>query len=206
MRPCVIVSSRPLSEEMCRFIPENAFIFAVDAGWQHAARLGLEPDLILGDFDSAPEPQETGAYLKLPREKDDTDTMFAVREALRRGYQDVTILGGLGGRLDHTFANMQALLHLAKKGAAGMLACEDTLVYCFGKGKYHIPRKEGYYLSVFAAECGASGVSLAGVKYPLEGASLSSDVPLGISNDFEDDTAEITCESGYLYIMLVKKD
>ena len=112
MRPCVIMSSLPLSEDMCRFIPEDSFIIAVDAGWQHADTLGVEADLVLGDFDSAPEPKEKGAILKLPREKDDTDTLYAVKEALRRGYTDITILGGLGGRLDHTFANMQFSLWL----------------------------------------------------------------------------------------------
>lgn len=206
MRPCVIVSSRPLSEEMCRFIPQDAFVIAVDAGWQHADTLGVEADLVLGDFDSAPEPKEKGAILKLPQEKDDTDTLYAVKEALRRGYTDVTILGGLGGRLDHTFANMQVLLFIARSNAAGMLACEDTLVYCFGKGSHTLPRKEGYYLSVFAAGNGAKGVCIEGVKYPLQDATILPDMPLGISNDFTQQEATIHCEEGYLYVMLVKKD
>lgn len=80
------------------------------------ARVGVEPDLLLGDYDSAPRPEAGAKTVFLPAEKDDTDTYYAARKALELGATDVVIVGGLGGaRLDHTLANLQTLVFFGKK-------------------------------------------------------------------------------------------
>ena len=101
-------------------------IIAADAGFRLCRELGLTPDLLLGDFDSMEEPKDFAHLIRVPVEKDDTDTMLAVREGLREGCTEFRIYGGTGGkRLDHTLANFQALLYLRRHGARGYLYDDD---------------------------------------------------------------------------------
>ncbi|MDL2325435.1 thiamine diphosphokinase, partial [Ruminococcaceae bacterium OttesenSCG-928-A16] len=187
---CVILAAQPISKALCRYIPRSAFIIAVDAGWQQAQRLGIEPDLVLGDFDSAPLPQNGHNVHRLPAEKNDTDTYFAVREALARGAQKVTILGGLGGREDHTFANLQTLRFLAENRVENLLVSQTAEIRCLWPGTVLLPPQPSRYLSVFAAGGTASGVCLRAVKYPLHNATLTPGYPLGVSNEFTNKPAE----------------
>ena len=118
---CLIVSGgefAPLPEDLRR----PAFVIACDRGWQYARRLGLLPDLTVGDFDSAPPP-ETGAPVeRVPTRKDDTDTMLAARRALEKGFRDIAVCCAFGGRLDHTLANVQALVYALDRHARIALA------------------------------------------------------------------------------------
>ena len=206
MGKCVIISSQPVHRSMHLYVPPGAFVIAADAGWQRARELGIEPDLVLGDFDSAPAPQTGIEVLRLPAEKDDTDTHFAAREAVRRGFAEVTILGGTGGRPDHTLANYATLLYLAKNGVENLLADEHSEAQCIGPGTLHIAERRQCYLSVFAAGGPAYGVYLAGVKYPLHNANLTPDYPLGTSNEFDGPQAGITVQKGHLLVVVTNKD
>ena len=100
-------------------------VIAADGGYDYLIRLGLRADVVLGDFDSVTSPDlwddAICEKLTYPPEKDDTDMMLAIKLGLSRGYREFAIYGGLGGRLDHTIANIQSLTYLAGEGAAGIL-------------------------------------------------------------------------------------
>lgn len=210
-RKCFIIGAGDLTVGALE-VGESDLVIAVDGGLGYCNVLGVEPDLILGDFDSV-SPEEAKALekleqqipervIRLPREKDDTDTLAALKEGLRRGYRDFRIYGGTGGRFDHTFANIQCLLFLKKQGAVGylvdgngmMLVLEDEAVE-FQKGL------EGG-LSLFSLSQESLGVTIKGMKYPLEQAVLRNDYPVGISNEFTGEQAVISVEKGQLVCML----
>ncbi len=202
---CVIFAGRPVSKGLRAWWKDADCIIAADAGWEHTRRLGLAPDLFLGDFDSAALPPE-GAVLALPAEKDDTDTHFAAREALRRGSAEVVILGGLGGRLDHTLANCQTLRFLAENGVRAVLADEENEVMALVPGTYTFPRREGWYLSVFSAGEAAEGVTLEGVKYPLRDYTLTNSFPIGVSNEFAEEEAVVRFSRGSLLLVFSRME
>lgn len=206
MAKCVIISSRPMTRAMRLYIPEDAFVIAADAGWQRAQEIGIAPHLVLGDFDSAPPPEAAPEILRLPAEKNDTDTYFAAKEAVRRGFAEVTILGGSGGRPDHTLANYATLLYLAKCSVACLQADENSEIRCIGPGTLRLQQRPACYLSVFPMGGAAAGVTLRGVKYPLQEARLTPDYPVGTSNEFAAPWAEISVQRGYLLVVVTDKD
>ncbi|MFV0414511.1 MAG: thiamine diphosphokinase [Oscillospiraceae bacterium] len=206
MQSCVIISSRPLSAALRRYIAPGAFVIAADAGWLRSMEIGVTPNLALGDFDSAPAPGPEVETLILPAEKNDTDTHFAAREALRRGFGQVTILGGMGGRPDHTMANYATLLFLAQNRVENLMADEATEVRCMGPGSLRLQGGPNQYLSVFAAAGRVQGVTLQGVKYPLHNAQLTMEYPLGVSNEFLAGEAIVSIAAGYVWVVVTQKD
>ena len=176
-------------------------VIAADAGYRACQALGMVPDLLVGDFDSMPEP-DFPRILRSPVEKDDTDTSLAIKEGLRRGCRDFRIYGGTGGRrLDHTLANLQMLLWLRRRGARGWLY-DDRFVYTAIENESITVRKtvEWGLLSVFCLGADARGVRERGVQYPLEGASLSAAFPLGVSNHILAAEAEVSVSEGCLLV------
>ena len=200
---CLIVSGGDfcaLPEELRA--PE--YTIACDRGYEYAARLGLAPDLIVGDFDSAPPPSDGAPIERLPTRKDDTDTMFAARQALDAGYRDVAICCAFGGRLDHTLANLQTAAWLVEHGARARLTGADTDAWAFTAGCARFPRREGWSLSVFALSGRCEGVTVRGAKFTCEDAALTSAFPLGVSNVWTADEAEIAVKSGILLVLQSK--
>lgn len=155
----------------------------------------------MGDFDSSAPPQKAKEVLRLPKEKDDTDTHFAAKELLLRGFRSFVLLGVFGGRRDHEMANCQTMLFLAKNGAKVFAADNGLEVHCLGPGKHVLPRGKWRWFSVFAAGEKAHGVCLQGAKYPLKDAVLAPDTPIGASNEFAKSAVTITCKKGYLYLV-----
>ncbi len=205
LRKAVLFASLPVSEEMKSYVSSEAFVAAADGGWKVAESIGFVPSLVVGDFDSSSAPTHIKEVIRLHAEKDDTDTHYAAKELLRRGYNDIVILGALGGRMDHTFANFHTLFFLASKGVRAILADEESEIHCVTAGKQlELSAKKWKWLSVFAANGTAEGVYERGVKYPLEDGVLRSDMPLGVSNEFTSDKAYIGCEKGSLYVMVNK--
>lgn len=178
------------------------FVIAADAGYRVCLGEGIAPDLLLGDFDSM-EPPETDAPLRrLPVEKDDTDTLAALREGLERGCDSFYIYGGTGGkRLDHTLANLQSLLFLRRRGARGFLH-DNNFVWTVIEDEELRVRKtvEWGLLSVFCLGDRAEGVSESGVQYPLENGALSPDFPVGVSNHILQSEARIAVRRGALAV------
>ncbi len=181
---------------------EGCLVVACDRGYEHARRAGIRPDLLVGDFDSSAADVEEGVeILRFPPEKDDTDTLLAVRMALARGCRELTLVCALGGRLDHLLANVQTLVFAAEQGCAARICSPDTEILALREGSLRLPRREGFSLSVFAADGLCRGVCLRGAKYPLEDAELRPGFPLGVSNEWAAPEAELSVREGTLLIV-----
>lgn len=201
-RICAIFAGGPEDGLPCLPVPEGAFCICADSGLRLAERLGIVPDLVLGDFDSLGAVPHHLPYRVAPVEKDDTDTMLAARTALEMGFRDVRIYGAFGGRLDHTVANLQTLLFLHTQGASGMLIGERDYAAVQGSSSVrYVPRREGYSLSLFSMTPQCTGICERGVQYPLENAVLTHDFPLGVSNRILAEEAEIRCGEGTLLVV-----
>ena len=158
-------------------------VIAADGGYIKAVEAGLEPSAIIGDFDSGSPPEGVGAHvIKLNRDKDDTDMIAAVKLGLRRGYKTFVMYGGVGGRPDHTVANYATLRFLNNFDARGFLIDRDTVATVVTDGKLTLPKTARGAVSVFAYGGEATGVSYKNLAYILDGATLSPDFPLGVSN------------------------
>lgn len=181
---------------------EGVFVIACDRGYDYAVRCGIVPDLVVSDFDSGSTPVAEGiAVNRFRSEKDDTDTMIAIRYACEHGFSEAVLVCALGGRLDHLIANLQSAVYAQKHGLRLIIDDTDTRVYTLQGGSLRLARREGWSLSVFAAEDRCEGVSIRGAKYPLSGVTLTNAFPLGVSNEWTEDEAEITVESGILLIV-----
>ena len=186
MSSCLIISGGDFSPFT---IPAGVFVIACDRGYAYAKSCGVRPDLVVGDFDSySGELDPDIPMRKLPVEKDDTDTMLAIKHGLGMGMTEFVLLGCLGGRLDHTAANISALQYIRNHGAAGMLADESTVLRVFGQGDEIKPVMSGRenYFSVFPFGCEYAVVSAEGVMYPMHYQRLHSAFPLGVSNHVTD--------------------
>lgn len=204
MGKCIVFCAAEFDRLACPIEPED-YVIAADGGLQHTQALGIEPQEILGDFDSLGYiPQDARVF---PVEKDDTDAMLAARRGLALGFREFLYYGSLDGkRLDHTVANYQTLQYLADHGARGYLVGQDFLVTVVKEGTISFPEGTEGLLSVFCLGADARGVSLRGLYYPLEGGTLTAGFPLGVSNHFTGAPAEISVEAGSLLVMWERKN
>lgn len=197
---CVIFTARCEGDLRAAYAPEPGDrILCADGGWKLARELGVQPELVIGDFDSLEAP-ESGAVERHPVMKDDTDTMLCIKHGLRAGCERFWIVGGFGGRFDHTMANIQSLAYAASRGASAGMADGFCRVYVLKDGAMTLARRPGK-LSLFALGGRCRGVTLRGALYPLEDAELVSDFPLGVSNEYAADEAEISVAEGMLLIV-----
>lgn len=181
---------------------EGDLVIAADAGYRTCRQAGVRPDLVVGDFDSMDAPEEFGEILRLPVEKDDTDTLAAVRLGLERGCREFFLYGGTGGkRLDHTLANLQTLLYLRRQGARGWLYDNDFVWTAIENESLTIEKTVEWGLfSAFCLGDRAEGIDETGFQYPLSDAALTPDFPLGVSNHVLEPTATITVRRGALAV------
>lgn len=184
---------------------EGDYVIACDLGYSHAARLGIPVDIAMGDFDSYGG-EVTGCEVYRCRpEKDDTDTMMAVKKALELGYKRISLRCALGGRLDHLIANIQTVSYAAQHGAVLDIADERNVLCGLLPGEHSFARREGWYLSFFALNGPAEGVSIRGAKYELRDYCLTPSFPLGVSNEWASDTAELSFKSGIMAVVESRK-
>ena len=187
-------------------IGADDFIICADNSFPKTISQGITPHLIIGDFDTGtpiPFPGETEIQ-RYPIEKDDSDTMLCVKEAARRGFTSITVAGGLSGRLDHTFANIQMLAYGASQGLDITVTDGENEAFLLRPGKTAISKKEGFSLSLFSYTEKTGGISLKGVKYPLENGELTNLFPLGLSNEIKEAEAEISFTHGLLLVIISK--
>ena len=184
---------------------EGELQIAADAGLHLCERLGVRPDVVLGDFDSMDASEAPPDCIRVPVEKDDTDTMLAVKTGLERGETEFHIYGGMGGRrTDHTIANFQALLYLARRGAQGWLYGQGERYTAVCGGTVTFPARDRGILSVFCLGADARDVSIQGGQYPLHHAVLTAEFPLGVSNHFVGRPITVSVRDGSLLIGLVE--
>ena len=199
MGRCVIFCAGGF-EKLALPIEKDDYILAADGGYSHLRKLGLEPHGILGDFDSLGYVPSNAQVF--PVEKDDTDSMLAVRKGLQLGYKEFILYGALDGpRLDHTIANLQTLLFLESQGAKGTLVGLKYWITTVKDGILRLPNAENGIVSVFCLGEKAEGVTIRGLQYELENGSLDSSFPLGVSNHFVGKEATVAVENGVLLVM-----
>lgn len=199
MSRCVIIGGGEIADHgaIKRHILRDDFIICCDAGYLHADKMGLCPSLIVGDFDSAKAPKTDVETIVLPCEKDDTDSFFAAKEGLKRGYTEFLLTGVTGGRLDHTFGAISILEYLDAHGAAGEIIDECTRIRVT-RETVEID-KDCRYFSVLAAGT-ARGVTIKNAKYPLTNAVITPEFQYGISNE-PCGTPSVSVTDGKLIIM-----
>ena len=199
MRPCIIFCAAGF-DALVAPIPDNALTIAADGGLAHTQALGLSPDVILGDFDSLGYvPADSRVF---PVEKDDTDAMLAVRLGLERGCDDFLLYGAMDGpRLDHTVANFQTLAYLAEHGARGWLIGKDYIATVASRETLSFNEACTGILSCFCLGADITDLTLKGLHYPLEHGTLTAAFPLGVSNHFTGEAAQITVGDGLLLVL-----
>jgi thiamine pyrophosphokinase len=180
---------------------DGDYIIAADGGYEALVSRGYAPDLVCGDFDSLGYTPEHPNVITHPSAKDETDMVLAVRYGTEHGCGRFVINGGLGGRPDHTFGNIQLLARIARGRGRGFLAGSDINITAVRRGEARFTAAARGYISVFAFGGTAHGIDIEGLKYTLEDAELRSDVPLGVSNEFLGAPSCVRIRSGTLVIM-----
>lgn len=206
MCKCYIITSY-LNDDLSSILHKKNedFIICADNGYSVAKDNGIIPDVIIGDFDSIKIdlPSDIEA-IKLPVEKDVTDTLACVKYAINKCFKDIIILGGIGGRLDHTMANLQCLLYGLSAGVKIELRDNNNIATLHFPSEIIIEKKENFKLSLFSFSDVCDGISTKGLKYKLFNGKLSQGFPLGISNEFISEVASVYFESGILLLILSK--
>ena len=199
MGKCVIFCAAGF-DALAAPLEKDDYIIAADGGLEHTRKLGIQPDEILGDFDSLGYiPEDSRVF---PVEKDDTDAMLAVRRGLEMGFREFLLYGSLDGpRLDHTVANFQTLQFLCDREAFGYLVGSRYLVTAVKNGTLRFPAGATGTVSVFCLGADARGVDLEGLYYPLQDGVLSAGFPLGVSNHFTGAEATVCVRDGSLLVM-----
>ncbi len=215
MDRCIVIGAGELTVPGIE-VKDGDFVIAADAGFSHCERLGIEPDLIVGDFDSLKEGdgealeeirrREPERILTLPSEKDDTDMLAAIRVGLEKGCREFFLYGGLGGRLGHTIANIQCLNYLKERGAFGYLTDASGLIQVAKNETIRFEKRETGWLSLFSLGEKAEGVTLRGLKYELTDAVVTNSFPIGVSNEFIGKEAAVTVRNGTLLILTAPKE
>ena len=204
-RRAVILSAVPVSTALCRYVQPGDFVVACDAGYRNAERLDLRPDLIVGDFDSAPQPKTEHETIVLPHVKDDTDTEYAAKLVSEKGFDEVLLLGGLRGRrVEHTLANLCTGLGLEQRGVRTTLLDERSrITYVMPGETRRYPKEKYFFFSAFPMEGRAQGVCERGSYYELTDAELTASYPLGVSNEYAagSDCITISTRSGALVVV-----
>ena len=200
-RICYIVGAMSLSMSLRPYPAPGDYAIAADRGYDSLMAFGVQPDLVVGDFDSLGHTPSHPNVIQLPAEKDDTDMIFALRKGLELGYRRFVLLGGVGGRVEHTYANLQLLDWLTTQGAQGFLVGEKTAATALRDGELVFPQSMSGYLSVFCNSGSAEGVTLEKLKFPLSEHTLTGTFPLGVSNEFIGESARVAVKSGSLILI-----
>ncbi len=200
MKTCYIVGAGDFFGD---FTPlAGDLVIAADGGYDTLKRLGKECDLLLGDMDSiAGGGENAPEKIFFPVEKDETDTHLCYLEGVRRGYTNFRIYGGVGGRIDHTFANLCLLIYGKHEKNRLTLVADGYEIFAIENEKIELAYDEGKTFSVFAFEKEARGVSVIGGKYEADKVTLMPSFPLGVSNSFKNSPVEISVDDGVLLIM-----
>lgn len=204
MEKCIIITSyiegtiRELVD-----ISEKDYIICADGGYDLAVAENITPSIVIGDFDSSNITIPQGINIvTVPVKKDVTDTALCLDHAAEKGYRHVLIVGGIGGRLDHTIANIQNIFAYTKQGMSVIMADQGNIVMALINGGTTIPPREGHKLSLFSHSDLCRGVTVSGAQYPLQNHTLTAQFPLGVSNEFAGEDVTVEVENGELLIIM----
>lgn len=199
MKKCLIVSGGIF--EKIKLQEKYNLVLACDKGYLYANKLKIKPDIIIGDFDSSKMPQDNANIIAVNSIKDDTDTGLAVKYALRNGYKYIDIICAIGGRIDHSFANISLMKYIVEhKGVARILSSDATLM-AVSEGKIKIKKDKSKYLSIFSLSDKSKINYIKGTKYDVKNIVLKNGFPLGVSNEIKNKIAEICIDKGIILIV-----
>ncbi|MCR5303435.1 MAG: thiamine diphosphokinase [Lachnospiraceae bacterium] len=205
-RRCVIAGGADIGDyEFLRekLLPDDYVIYC-DSGLKHMEGLNVKPGLIIGDFDSHEDPHMDVETIVLPCEKDDTDTVFAVKEGIRRGFEDFLLVGAVGARLDHTLGNVYLLEYLDSLGMKGCIIDDYSEMEMISGERVVVPDRYSFF-SVLNITGEAKGITIENAKYPLSDAEITSGYQYGVSNEvLPGKEAYISVRSGKLLLIKVR--
>lgn len=203
MKRCVIVGGADISNYsfIRQTLRADDYVIFCDSGLKHLAQLQVQPGLIVGDFDSHENPHLAVETIVLPCEKDDTDTVYAMKEALKRGYDDFLLIGVIGGRLDHTLGNVSMLLYLDAHGKTACIMDDYSEMQIVSKQPAYIEDKYAYF-SLLNITGTAKGIDIENAKYPLQDGEITCEYQYGVSNEvLPGKTAKVSVREGKLLLI-----
>ena len=203
MKRAVIVAAAKIKNysKIRKFLSKDDFYIFCDAGLKHCKKLKVKPDLIVGDFDSIKKPSTSIETIVLPVEKDDADTFFAVKEALKRGFTNFLLLGCIGERFDHSLCNVSVLLHLYSRGAECVLIDDYSKMKIVGEKPIFVADTCSYF-SLMNVDGNASGITIKNAKYELNNGEIKSDFMYGSGNEvLPGKKAEISVKKGRMLLV-----
>lgn len=205
MKRCVIVGGADISNYsfIRQMLRADNYVIFCDSGLKHLAQLQVQPGLIVGDFDSHENPHLAVETIVLPCEKDDTDTVYAVKEAVKRGFDDFLLVGVVGERIDHTLGNVSILLYLDSLGKHGCIIDDYSEMEIVSDKPVSVCDRYGFFSLLNITGC-AKGITITGAKYPLNGGEITCEYQYGISNEvLPGETAIVSVKSGKLLLIKV---
>ena len=205
MNRCVIIGGADIADydRIRNNLAADDFLICCDSGLKHADRLRIRPSLIVGDFDSHDRPCTDIETIVLPREKDDTDTVYAAREALRRGFREFLLIGVTGARFDHTFGNISLLLYLDSLGKKAQILDDYSVMEIVSREPAEIDGSYSFF-SLLNISGTARDITIRGAKYPLTHGEIRSDYQYGISNEvLPGEKASVSVGEGRLLLVKV---
>ncbi len=200
---CVIIGGADIADygHIRGYLNDGDYLICCDSGLKHRAELGIEPDLIIGDFDSYDNPHADIETITLPVAKDDTDTMYAIKEGVRRGFTDFLLLGVLGNRFDHSLVNLYALFWLDDKGCTALAADDYSELSVIHEGNTAYVDDCYPYFSLLSMTGTARGVTIHNAKFELEDAEITASYQYATSNEvIPGMKAEISVREGRLLL------
>ena len=203
MRKCIIVGGADINnyDYIKTKITENDYVVFCDSGLKHTKELGVSPSLIVGDFDSHKNPNLDIETIVLPCEKDDTDTVYAVKEAIKRGFEEFILIGVIGARLDHTLGNASILLYLDSLSKKGIIIDDYSEMEVVSKEPVDIDDSYAFF-SLLNITGTAKGVTINNAKYPLDNAEITCEYQYAVSNEvISGKTAEVSVQNGKLLLI-----
>ncbi len=201
---CVIVGGADINnyafirEKLC----DGDYVIFCDSGLKHLENLNAKPRLIVGDFDSHENPHLDTETVILPCEKDDTDTVYAVKEAIKRGFDEFLLIGVVGARLDHTIGNVSILFYLDSMGKKGCIIDDYSEMEIVSNDSVYVNASYAFF-SLLNISGTAKGLTIENAKYPLDDAEITCEYQYGISNEVVGQRAKITLKEGTLLLIKV---
>lgn len=198
-KKCILIGAGDFYESNL-LIGEEDCVIAVDGGYSYAKKLGIRVDLFVGDFDSYPEEKMHLPILKSMPEKDDTDMLLALYKGIEMGFEQFVLYGAMGGRVEHTLANIQCLKYLCEHKKHGVMISQKQRIEVINRSKQYPSSLKGY-ISVFSLTDRAV-VSLKNLKYELAFHPLTSSYPLGVDNEFIGKESTVEVHEGVVCIII----
>lgn len=211
---CIIITSylETTIKENVDLLPGD-YVICADGGFEFALKENIVPNALIGDFDSysfsdvenvitSNQEFDHMEIIRTSPIKDDTDTLMCIKFGIKKGFDDFILLGGLGGRLDHTFANIQILSYLLDNKMTGVIKDGNNKAAMIqGKDQINLSSGGSKYFSVYSYTSECTGVYEINSKYTLDNATITQSNPLGTSNEFLDGAVTIKVKEGKLLII-----